>query len=336
MAPAMMASAGKTDDSDANDPVKQARQFAQRQARDYYVGAVGARTSAALVTPAPFVERLVHFWSNHFAISIDKVQVVGLGGLLEFEAIRPHVLGTFGDMLNAGRAPSGDAALSRPGAVGRTEQPGRRAAAGRGNRNLGLNENLAREIMELHTLGVRTGYAQADVTEFARAMTGWSVAGLTRGIFARAAGVAGTPGDFVFAAALHEPRHAHDHGQELRPEWRSAGAGRAGRPGGPSGNRDAYRHQAGAAFHRRRTGSGVGAAPADELPEDGRRSSQPLPRADRIPKLGLRSRPSSRRRGMVDLVLSRSRREGSAAPGSGDSAQPAGPAGVEAGIAGRI
>ncbi|MEO9129777.1 MAG: DUF1800 family protein, partial [Sphingomonas sp.] len=79
--------------ADANDPVAQARRFAQRQARDYYVGAVGGRTIAALTSPAPFAERLVHFWANHFAISIDKVQVVGLGGLLEFEAIRPHVLG---------------------------------------------------------------------------------------------------------------------------------------------------------------------------------------------------------------------------------------------------
>ncbi len=49
------------------------------------------------------------------------------------------------------------------------------------NRPSGLNENYAREIMELHTLGVRTGYTQSDVTEFARALTGWTVAGLGRG-----------------------------------------------------------------------------------------------------------------------------------------------------------
>lgn len=217
-APAMAAQA-KTGDSMAqtamtpgangahagNDPVKQARQFAQRQARDYYIRAVGARTSTALATPAPFVERLVHFWANHFAISIDKMQVVGLGGLLEFEAIRPHVLGRFGDMLNAvERHPAMLLYLDQAQSVGTGSPAGARAVA-RGNRNLGLNENLAREIMELHTLGVRTGYDQADVTEFARAMTGWSVAGLTRGIFARAAGTAGVPGDFVFAAPLHEP-----------------------------------------------------------------------------------------------------------------------------------
>jgi uncharacterized protein (DUF1800 family) len=70
-----------------------ARQDARRLAQDDYTNLVGARATAALVTPAPFVERLVHFWANHFAISIDKLQVIGLGGLLEFEAIRPHVHG---------------------------------------------------------------------------------------------------------------------------------------------------------------------------------------------------------------------------------------------------
>jgi uncharacterized protein (DUF1800 family) len=191
--------------ADRDDPVRQARQFAQRQARDYYVGAVGARANASLVSPTPFVERLVHFWANHFAISIDKVQVVGLGGLLEFEAIRPHVLGTFGDMVGAvERHPAMLLYLDQAQSVGPNSPAGARVAR-RGNRTLGLNENLAREIMELHTLGVRTGYNQADVTEFARAMTGWTVAGLSSGARARFAGVEGAPGDFIFAAPLHEP-----------------------------------------------------------------------------------------------------------------------------------
>jgi uncharacterized protein (DUF1800 family) len=191
--------------ADPNDPVAQARRFAQRQARDYYVGAVGGRADASLVSSAPFVERLVHFWANHFAISIDKVQVVGLGGLLEFEAIRPHVLGKFGDMLNAvERHPAMLLYLDQAQSVGPNSPVGARASQ-RGNQRLGLNENLAREIMELHTLGVRTGYDQADVTEFARAMTGWTVAGLSRGLRARFAGVEGAAGDFIFATPLHEP-----------------------------------------------------------------------------------------------------------------------------------
>ena len=207
MAPTPMTPGGKQQvaPADPNDPVAQARRFAQRQARDYYVGAVGGRAVAALTSPAPFAERLVHFWANHFAISIDKVQVVGLGGLLEFEAIRPHVLGKFGDMLNAvERHPAMLLYLDQAQSVGPGSVVGSRFG-NRPNRKLGLNENLAREIMELHTLGVRTVYSQADVTEFARAMTGWTVAGLSGGPRARLIGTEGQAGDFVFAAPLHEP-----------------------------------------------------------------------------------------------------------------------------------
>ena len=187
------------------DVVKSVRQFVRGQGRDNYVALVGARANAALVTPAPFVERMVHFWANHFAVSADKLTVVGMAGLLEVEAIRPHVLGRFGDMLNAvEQHPAMLLYLDQASSIGPDSMVGARAAA-IGRRKVGLNENLAREIMELHTLGVRTGYDQADVTEFARAMTGWSVAGLTRGPLARFAGVGGAPGDFIFAPALHEP-----------------------------------------------------------------------------------------------------------------------------------
>ena len=78
-----------------------ARRFIRGVSRENYLAMVGARTNAALVTPAPFVERMVHFWANHFAVSADKLTVIGLAGLLEFEAIRPHVLGKFRDMLVA-------------------------------------------------------------------------------------------------------------------------------------------------------------------------------------------------------------------------------------------
>jgi uncharacterized protein (DUF1800 family) len=188
-----------------DDPVAQARQFARRQGRDDYSVAVGARMATALTSPAPFVERLVHFWANHFAVSADKLTVVGLSGTLEFEAIRPHVLGKFGDMLNAvERHPAMLLYLDQAQSVGPNSPIGARVAS-RGTRKIGLNENLAREIMELHTLGVRTGYTQADVTEFARAMTGWTVSGLGRGVGARFTGTDGPAGAFVFAAPLHEP-----------------------------------------------------------------------------------------------------------------------------------
>lgn len=186
------------------DPVARARRFARRQGRDHYVSAVAARTLAAVQSPAPFVERLVHFWANHFAVSADKLTTIGLAGTLEFEAVRPHVLGRFGDMLHAvERHPAMLLYLDQAQSVGPNSVAGK--AAGRRARQIGLNENLAREILELHTLGVRTGYGQSDVTEFARAMTGWTVAGLGRGAGARLAGTVGPAGRFVFAPRLHEP-----------------------------------------------------------------------------------------------------------------------------------
>lgn len=200
---AMMTAAGGDADAAGKDAEKQLRQFLRGTSRDNYVAQVGARTQAALGTETPFMERMVHFWANHFAVSADKLTVIGVAGLLEFEAIRPHVMGKFGDMLNAvERHPTMLLYLDQAQSIG-PDSPIGALVASRGRRKVGLNENLAREIMELHTLGVRTGYSQADVTEFARAMTGWSVAGLTRGPLARFA--TGQPGDFVFVEAIHEP-----------------------------------------------------------------------------------------------------------------------------------
>ncbi|MDE2605498.1 MAG: DUF1800 domain-containing protein [Burkholderiales bacterium] len=187
----------------AADGAKQAaRQALRRQSRDDYLAAVGARTASALDTPAPFVERLVHFWSNHFAVSVDKVAVVGLAGALEADAIRPHVLGRFEDMLLAvTRHPAMLLYLDQAVSIGPDSPLGERVAQRQPERRRGLNENLAREILELHTLGVRTGYTQADVTEFARALTGWTLApgaGTPRG-------AARVDGAFAFRPALHEP-----------------------------------------------------------------------------------------------------------------------------------
>lgn len=179
----------------------EARRFARRAGQQYYAGAVAARVTAALTTPAPFVERLVHFWANHFAVSAEKLTVLGLAGGLEFEAVRPHVLGRFADLLHAAeRHPAMLLYLDQAQSVGPGSQLGARAAA-RGAK-AGLNENLAREMLELHTLGVRTGYAQADVTELARALTGWTVSGLAQRAARR---VGGEAGRFAFAPALHEP-----------------------------------------------------------------------------------------------------------------------------------
>jgi uncharacterized protein (DUF1800 family) len=164
--------------------------------RETYQGAVNARVTSALTTPAPFVERLVHFWANHFAVSVDKQRVVrGLAGTFELEAIRPHVLGRFEDMLVAvEQHPAMLIFLDQAQSIGPDSLAAMRRARRDPERTPGLNENLAREIMELHTLGVRSGYTQQDVTEFARALTGWSVVRAGDG-----------PGGFMFRPALHEP-----------------------------------------------------------------------------------------------------------------------------------
>lgn len=200
----------KREDTKAMQPDMQQQQPApgkefRQDARAAYEAQVGARTRAAVESDAPFIEHLVHFWSNHFAVSVDKQVMIALAGLMEFEAIRPHVLGRFEDMLVAvEQHPAMLLYLDQAQSVGADSPLGQRAAQ-RGAKR-GLNENLGREILELHTLGVRTGYAQADVTEFARALTGWTVAGLGVGPAARmVAGGRAEPGDFVFAAPLHEP-----------------------------------------------------------------------------------------------------------------------------------
>lgn len=174
----------------------------RRQNRQLYLTAAGARMNAALVSPTPFVERLVHFWANHFAVSADGMRNVGFAGPLEFEAIRPNVLGSFRSMLFAvERHPAMLLYLDQAQSTGPNSRLAQLAKARGAPRQPGLNENLAREILELHTLGVRTGYAQGDVTEFARALTGWTVAGLGRGGRQRA----GEPGAFAFVPAMHEP-----------------------------------------------------------------------------------------------------------------------------------
>ncbi len=139
-----------------------------------------------------FGERLALFWSNHFCVSVGKGQIVrATAGALEREAIRPHVFGRFSDMLMAvEKHPAMLFYLDNRQSVG----PGSRAAR---NRNVGLNENLAREILELHTLGVDGGYTQADVTALARIITGWSFVGAGERL--------GPAGSFVFAANRHEP-----------------------------------------------------------------------------------------------------------------------------------
>jgi len=151
-----------------------------------------ARLQRAFLADCGITERLVAFWSNHFCISATKGQLARIwAGSFEREAIRPHVLGRFGDMLMAvEQHPAMLFFLDNQQSIGPDSRAGQR-------RNRGLNENLAREIMELHTLGVGGGYSQADVTSLASILTGWTFAGRRA--------LLGQPGTFVFNANAHEP-----------------------------------------------------------------------------------------------------------------------------------
>jgi uncharacterized protein (DUF1800 family) len=168
--------------------------------RPVYMSEATARLQQAVSTGRPWVERLTQFWANHFAVSVDKQLLAGLAGGFEREAIRPHVLGRFRDLLVAVEThPAMLLYLDNHLSIGPHSLAAERLGRHQVERKVGINENLAREILELHTLGVGGGYTQADVTSFAEVLTGWSIGG-QRG---RLTG--GEPGRFAFRAELHEP-----------------------------------------------------------------------------------------------------------------------------------
>ncbi len=165
-------------------------------------------------------EVLVDFWFNHFNVAADKGEDRWMVGAYERDAIRPFVFGRFHDLLRA--------TASHPAMLfyldnwtSSWEGPG--GAAGK-RRRAGINENYARELLELHTLGVDGGYTQADVREVARCFTGWSIvppraaraaekgagamaSGGGMGLGAKKAGTppASEPGTFVFRPRAHDP-----------------------------------------------------------------------------------------------------------------------------------
>jgi uncharacterized protein (DUF1800 family) len=186
-APAMMTESGEQDAKAM--AAKAAAEAVPDPGRKIYLEEARLRIEAALGAEIGFAERLVWFWSNHFCISADKIQ--SMSGAYEREAIRPHVVGRFADMLLAAEGhPAMLFYLDNLGSMGPNSTAGI-------NRTRGLNENLARETLELHTLGVRSGYSQDDVIAFAKVLTGWTLL---------------PPGDnpehggeFSFNPRLHEP-----------------------------------------------------------------------------------------------------------------------------------
>ncbi len=166
-----------------------------------------ARVTRAVLSERQLEEVLVDFWFNHFNVYAQKGAVRWMLPAYEREAIRPHVLGRFRDLVLAtARHPAMlfylDNWLSTRAdlVVPRGPNAGRRA---------GLNENYARELMELHTLGVDGGYTQQDVVEVARCFTGWTIDRPQQG------------GGFVFRTAAHDRGEKRVLGQVI-----PAGGGR--------------------------------------------------------------------------------------------------------------
>jgi uncharacterized protein (DUF1800 family) len=173
--------------------------------RQVFAEMAEAKLLRAVYSERQLEEVLVDFWFNHFNVFARKGRTEIYIGEYEREAIRPRVLGSFRDLLGAtAKSPAMLFYLDNwmsadPEAAGRIEANRRRFRA-RGQRPpdqrppmrmRGLNENYARELLELHTLGVDGGYTQQDVVAVARAFTGWTI---------------GEPGSggFRFAAAMHD------------------------------------------------------------------------------------------------------------------------------------
>ena len=150
-----------------------------------------ARARLAAQTPAGFRERWTLFWCNHFTVAAKNLDTTVAVGPFEREAIRPHVFGSFANLLLASSMHPGMILyLDQAQSIGPNSQAGFR-------RGGGLNENLGREIMELHSIGADGGYTQADVTEFARALTGWSIGGQRD--------PSNETGAFLYRPNFHEP-----------------------------------------------------------------------------------------------------------------------------------
>lgn len=201
---------------------------ASRQNRRFVGELMSARVARAVASERQLQEVMTDFWLNHFSVFVGKGQLRYFLPEYEREAIRPHTLGRFRDLLGAvakspamltyldnaqSVADSGRPTLAVRGAGARgsarrqrrvqqaidrrrssmSDEERDRLAALQARRPKGLNENYARELLELHTLGVDGGYTQQDIIEVARALTGWTVRPPR----------SGSP-DFVFNGAAHD------------------------------------------------------------------------------------------------------------------------------------
>jgi uncharacterized protein (DUF1800 family) len=178
--------------------------------RDVLAELQAAKLVRAVYSERQLDEVLVDFWMNHFNVFAGKGPTRFLIGAYERDVIRPRAWGKFEDLLKAtaqspamlfyldnwlSADPAADPArrMGRRGGAGGRARPAPAAPASAQGRKRGLNENYAREVMELHTLGVDGGYTQKDVTEVARCFTGWTIRGLRQG-----------DPEFVFDRRIHD------------------------------------------------------------------------------------------------------------------------------------
>jgi uncharacterized protein (DUF1800 family) len=171
------------------------------------LGAVAtAKLTRAVASERQLYERMVDFWENHFSVYSGKGQTRLYIPAYDRDVVRPHAMGKFRDLLGAvakspamlfyldnaqSTADSGRSTLgARANGFRNRVRPALRPGVGNRGRPRGLNENYARELMELHTLGVDGGYEQKDVVEVARALTGWSIDPMK--------------GEFAFRPAMHD------------------------------------------------------------------------------------------------------------------------------------
>jgi len=187
--------------TDGMQPSPEDQKARRQHARLILEQAQTARIWRALYSPRQLQEVMVDFWYNHFNVFANKALDRLWIGAYEAEAIRPHALGRFRDLLGA--------TAHHPAMLFYLDNAQNAAAGSKGlnGREAGINENYARELMELHTLGADGGYTQDDVVALARILTGW---GLAR---PNALPVSGS--GFVFYPARHDNGDKHFLGQDI-------------------------------------------------------------------------------------------------------------------------
>jgi hypothetical protein len=230
--------------------------------RPVYMDEAYARFSHSIATERPFLERLTQFWTNHFAVSIDKIVVLGLAGAMEREAIRPRVTGHFTDLLLAVEKHPGDAAVSRQSGLHRSELQGRRgSSAGVATGARRVSTKIWRAKSSSCTRWVWMAATHNLMCQLLRRPSPAGRSGArTTARLARLGIDNGTPGEFHFPRGLPRARNQAVVRQELFRRRPSPGRGDPARPRAAPRDRAACFHQARPPFHRGRSAARGGSS----------------------------------------------------------------------------